>query len=182
MCYNIGMKTQLERTDCLDNNNEEICSIGGLRQGYCNKHYKKRHLIQSTTRLYSIWQGIKSRCRNPNDSQYKYYGAIGRTVCDEWAEDFNAFKLWATENGYTDLLTIDRLDNEGNYEPKNCAWRTRKEQMRNSRVSKQFNLDGESKTLIEWSEDPRCEVTYNTLRDRSYKGWPLNKEFILKKR
>lgn len=87
------------------------------------------------TRLYRIWRNMKQRCRNPNSTSYKHYGALGVGVCVEW-ENFGGFQKWAIENGYKDDLTIDRIDPEGNYEPINCRWATYAEQQHNKRKDK----------------------------------------------
>lgn len=78
----------------------------------------------SSTPLYRTWRGIKDRCLNPNSTGYKWYGGRGITVCDEWANDFGAFRAWALANGYSEELSIDRINNDGNYEPGNCQWLT----------------------------------------------------------
>lgn len=90
----------------------------------------------SKTRLFRIFQGMKTRCYNPNGKIYKYYGARGIRICDKWLDDFKTFYYWAINNGYTDNLTIDRIDVNGNYCPSNCRWITLSEQQTNKTNSK----------------------------------------------
>lgn len=90
----------------------------------------------AATRLYRIWGGMKSRCYNPNQRNYKYYGAKGIEVCEEWKSSFEAFRKWATENGYQEDLTIDRIDGDKGYSPDNCRWTTMSEQLKNRRQFK----------------------------------------------
>lgn len=90
----------------------------------------------SHTRLYRIYCGMKNRCLNPSASDYSYYGGRGITICKEWIDDFTNFYNWAIANEYDDKLSIDRKDNEGNYEPNNCRWATDSEQMINRRPFK----------------------------------------------
>lgn len=85
------------------------------------------------TRLYRIWIGMKSRCYNENVPQYKYYGALGVTICEEWKNDFETFRNWSLSHGYRDDLTIDRINSYGNYEPNNCRWADWKTQRNNQR-------------------------------------------------
>jgi len=88
------------------------------------------------TRLYRIWIGIKNRCYNPNEPMFKYYGGKGIKVCDEWKNNYLAFKAWALANGYRDDLTIDRINPDGNYCPENCRWLPLSENVRNGNLER----------------------------------------------
>lgn len=96
---------------------------------------KPKHGL-SNHRLFGIWNGMKTRCYNKNNKNYADYGGRGIQICEEWLGDFASFYDWAMSHGYRDDLTIDRIDVNGNYEPKNCKWATRAEQSRNQRRTK----------------------------------------------
>jgi hypothetical protein len=100
-------------------------SCGCLKKELNYKHGDARKKNQK--RLYGIWNGMRGRCNNLKDKAYKYYGARGIQVCKEWRNSYFAFKSWATLSGYKEGLSIDRIDNDGNYEPSNCQWITRSE-------------------------------------------------------
>lgn len=106
---------------------------------------------KSGTRLYVTWQHMKQRCYNPRNACYKYYGARGITVCDDWMQ-FEPFEQWALSNGYSAELTIDRIDVDGNYCSENCRWVTWETQQNNKRSNTVIQAFGESKTLSEWSK------------------------------
>ena len=104
-------------------------------------------------RLIRIFGNIKQRCYNPKSIVYTYYGGRGIKVCDKWLlGGSKAFIEWALANGYQDDLTIDRIDNNGNYCPENCRWVTKKEQSNNKRNNTLITIDGITKTLAQWSD------------------------------
>ncbi|MBW7573886.1 hypothetical protein [Caproiciproducens faecalis] len=90
----------------------------------------------SHMRIYHIWQSMKNRCYSPSNKCYRIYGGRGITICDEWRNDFIEFCNWALNSGYTGNLTIDRIDNDKGYFPKNCRWITNLDQQRNKRNNK----------------------------------------------
>lgn len=128
----------------------------------------------SKTRLYKTYHNIKKRCYNLNNPRYKDYGKRGIKMCTEWENDFVAFYNWSLNNGYKDNLTIDRIDNNGNYEPSNCRWVNAKIQGRNTRSNRLFTYNGETHCIVEWAE--MYNIKYHTLKKRlnSY-GWSIGK-------
>lgn len=101
-------------------------------------------------RLYHIWGVMRHRCNNQNDTNYHLYGGRGITVCEEWQNNWFAFKEWALSHGYQDDLTIDRINVNGNYEPDNCRWTTQQVQANNTRTNKILTYHGEDDTLANW--------------------------------
>ena len=117
-------------------------NISSGRQKSCGCYHIKKARESNTkhgfgyTRIYKIWGDFKNRVLNPKNKSYNDYGGRGITICDEWKNDFKSFYDWAMSNGYSDELSIDRIDNDGNYEPSNCRWTTRTIQSRNQRIPK----------------------------------------------
>lgn len=102
-------------------------------------------------RLYGVWNTMIHRCEDPKREKYPAYGGRGIVVCEEW-HDPNAFMDWAESSGYEYGLQLDRIDNDGNYEPSNCRWSTPKENNRHTTRSKYLTLVGETKCIAEWCD------------------------------
>lgn len=122
-------------------------------------------------RLYRIFHDMKSRCYLPTFSRYEYYGGRGIKICLEWMNKngFDNFYNWAMDNGYSDNLTIDRIDNSKNYSPENCRWVDMKVQNNNTRKNHYYTHDGETKTISQWADIyniHRC-----VLNNRLRRGW-----------
>lgn len=122
----------------------------------------------SKTPIYLVWRAMLQRCENPNNKDYKDYGGRGIKVYNEW-HDVNVFYTWAINNGYQEHLTINRIDNDGNYEPTNCNWVTRKEQANNRRGNVVISYNGETHTQTEWLEI--LGISKNTYKDRLSRNW-----------
>lgn len=122
---------------------ETLVKTGTLRRGATKscgcaqrerRHSWNRSHAGSGTRLYRIWQGMVTRTTNPKNRGWTYYGSRGIRICGEW-QDFGAFREWALSNGYDPSLSIDRIDNDGDYEPGNCRWATQQMQVSNRRTN-----------------------------------------------
>ena len=134
---------------------------------------RKSHSKQPA-RLYRIWSNMKNRCANPNADNYSFYGGRGIKVCDEWRDDFVPFRDWAMANGYADNLTLDRIDNDGDYSPSNCRWETHLNQCNNTRRNHLITFQGETRTIAEWARIVGMKA--DTLERRINRmGWPVEK-------
>lgn len=181
-----GKLVVIERTDNALYSNGKIkkqylcqCDCGGMKivayknlQGKMTKscgcltkepkNYHKTHGL-SKTKLYFIWCSMKRRCEKPKDKAYCNYGGRGIKVCKEW-HDYSEFHKWAMDNGYKQGLSIDRINNDGNYEPNNCRWVDRKTQNNNTRANIIIVVDNEKHTLSEWGR--LLNVSYDLLHSR----------------
>ena len=136
--------------------------LGGMTQscGCLQRETVKKTMYKHgryKSRLYHVWDGMKSRCYRPNTSCYENYGGRGITVCNEWRNDFKAFYEWAIANGYDENAehgecTLDRINVDGNYEPSNCRWVSEKVQANNTSRNRMITAFGQTKTLAQWSE------------------------------
>lgn len=124
---------------------------------------------KSHTKLHRTWTSMKLRCTNPNAQEADRYINRGIKVCDEWLNSYETFEEWALANGYRDGLSLDRIDNDGNYEPSNCRWATAKEQCRNRSTNYILTVDGKSHCLSEWAEI--VGIKASTIHTRKRRGW-----------
>lgn len=106
---------------------------------------------QRHTKLYEIWKSMKQRCFNPNNSSFHRYGGRGIIVCDDWKNNFSSFYDWSMTNGYSQNLSLDRIDNNSNYCPENCRWTDKLTQANNTRTNRYFVYKNQTKTIAEWS-------------------------------
>lgn len=127
--------------------------------------------------IYQSWRSMMDRCTRERAGNFKYYGGRGVKVCDEW-QNIELFEIWALEHGYEPGLTLDRIDNNGNYCPQNCRWATKKEQANNRRNNVRIEMDGQIHTLAEWAEI--LGINKNTLKNRYWRG--LETERVLEGR
>ena len=122
-----------------------------------------------TRGTYSTWLDMRQRCHNPDHAGFAYYGARGISVCDRWRDDYDAFveDMGLRPEG----TTIERINNNGNYEISNCRWATRPEQARNTRRTRKLTFKGETRTIADWADS--LGIERNTLYARIDRGIPL---------
>jgi hypothetical protein len=162
--------------DCMQKKVIAGTSLKSGKTTSCGCYGKEQRLKSNTkhglshSRLKRIYYNMKSRCYNSNTPKFKNHGGRGITVCDEWLGEngFINFYNWSFQNGYSEKLTLDRIDNDGNYEPNNCKWSTYEEQNFNRRNNRLFTINEETRTAKEW-----CKLTntnINTFWQRDLKG------------
>lgn len=116
--------------------------------------------------IYIVWRGMKDRCYLTTHHKYKDYGGRGIVVCQDWRYSVENFYDWMVGNGWCKGLSIDRIDNNGNYTPCNCRLATNSQQANNTRNSFMITAFGQTKTAIDWSKDSRCNVSASCIRQR----------------
>jgi hypothetical protein len=136
----------------------------------------------SATRVYRIWYGMVDRCNEPTNAEYHNYGGRGIIVCDEWL-DFMNFYTWATNNGYSGKMSIERKDVNGNYEPSNCSWIPSSEQNFNKRNTHNITINGITQPMGKWAH--LYGIKLQTMYKRLNAGWtgenllkPVDKRFV----
>lgn len=177
--YSIGCLTVIDEVEKKGTERCFLCkcsTCGGThirRLSNIKKHGTCGHKFKQLNykRIYDTWRGMKKRCYLKSNQNYKWYGARGITVCDEWLNPDN-FYNWAMANGYNDNLTIDRIDVNGNYEPNNCRWVDIKTQQNNKRNNKYITYKGETKTMSEWAKT--LNINYSLLKSRLLSGWTFD--------
>jgi hypothetical protein len=154
---------------------------GMLRSGTsksCGCNGTNRTHGMTKTRTFKSWESMRQRCNNPNDPSYARYGGRGIAVCHRWNESFEAF--FSDMGERPTEMTLDRIDNEKDYEPSKCRWATLKEQQRNRKVSIRLTHQGKTLPLIEWAKE--TGIPYYLLLQRHSAGWPPDKLLSLPSR
>lgn len=157
------------RGDALKDGRTQSC--GCVRSEVAHKRASTHG--ESKSKLYGVWSAMKSRCYNPNSPHYDDYGGRGITVCLEWREYYEKFKYWAVNNGYSEGLTIDRIDVNGGYCPENCRWVGSVAQANNRRSNRIYTYNNETHNIMEWSQI--YHIPYKTLHNRLYSGWDIER-------
>lgn len=166
-------KMKVKSCGCLYHNKEERIKLA-------HRTIAKEKHGDCYSRLYFVWLDIRRRCDAKYDISYSNYGGRGIKVCDEWNNDYTAFKTWALANGYNENAkrgecTIDRIDVNGDYCPENCRWISMKEQCKNKRNTIHIIHNGESKTISEWSEI--TGISRTAIYSRYRYGWTSDEIF-----
>ena len=163
-----------------------LCSCGNIRYlstqeiktkkrkscGCKHNEYRRKNATihgDSHKRLHNIWSGMRTRCYCETEYHYKWYGARGIKMDDKWRNDYCAFKKWALNAGYSPELSIDRIDNDGDYTPDNCRWVDHKTQCNNTRRNHYIEAFGEKLTMSQWAD--KTGIPYATIKRRIKRGW-----------
>ena len=148
---------------------------GGKKSCGCYKKEITRARVtkhgKTDTRQFTIWKHIKERCYQPKCPKYKNYGGRGIIMCDNWRNNFKAFYEWSLANGYADNLTIDRINNNGNYEPSNCRWVSQTEQQNNRNNNRIIIYEGHRYTAAQLAK--KYKIPYKLFMGRLYNNWSV---------
>lgn len=135
-----------------------------VERGLTRKYDIPAHNKKKATRLYTCWQDMRARCGNPKNKRYKNYGGKGVVVCNEWINNFENFQEWALSNGYSDELTLDRINVDGDYAPLNCRWTAIETQANNKTNCRYIEFDGKKQSLAQWCRE--LNLNYGTVSSR----------------
>ena len=157
------------RVDCLLSGHSRSC--GCLHREIVRQNSTTHG--KTNSREHAIWIAMRQRCTNPKNDRFGYYGARGIRVCERW-ESFEAFleDMGQCPGGHS----IERSDNNGNYDPNNCHWGTRKEQMRNTRTNRLITFRSRTQCVAEWAE--QLGISHTALRARLRNGWSISRALL----
>lgn len=174
---NIGDRRTTWLCKCICGNEKviESCSLHSGKTKSCGrllsermKETKFKHGFDGD-RLWSIWKSMIKRCYNKSHKAYDRYGGRGISICCEWKDNFLSFRDWSLNNGYAENLTIDRKDNDGNYEPNNCRWTIDEVQNYNKSNTIHITINSFTKNISEWSTI--SGIPKKLIYDRFKRGW-----------
>lgn len=152
----------------------KVVSCGCKRSESFARLVESQKLPEHYLQLGKIFRGMVKRCYDKRSNRYHRYGERGISICDEWMDDINAFRKWAVDHGYRPGLSIDRIDNDGNYCPENCRWVDSKAQSNNYSRNVFVEFDGKRQTLSQWSRE--LNIPTSTLHNRiRVKGWSIER-------
>lgn len=153
--------------ECLcDCGNKVLIRADNLKNRKSSKCIKCRNHQKANTRIYHIWENMKSRCYNENNPRFKNYGAKNIKVCIDWKEKFISFYNWAIQNGYEENLSIDRINNNGDYEPNNCRWVDTIIQANNTSRNHYERYKDKNLTLAQWARELKIKKKYINSMDK----------------
>lgn len=139
--------------------------MGVVKHGFCNKKIDAR---------YRIWQMMIQRCHNPRNKSFSKYGGRGIVVCDRWRDPANGLSQFISDMGpRPDRASVERINNNGNYEPSNCRWASAREQNRNTSQNQMITWNGETKCAVDWERS--LGISRFTIYSRIRQGWPLER-------
>lgn len=163
---------KIVRNDCLTSGNTRSC-------GCMNTVDKQKPDSNRKHKLYRVYWSMKQRCFDEKSNHYDRYGGRGITMCEEWKNSYDEFYTWSIKNGYSEGLTIDRINNDGNYEPDNCRWITQAEQLNNISRNRNYEYNGKIQNISQWARE--IGISVDTLYARLVKlNWPIEKALTLK--